>query len=255
MMKKIFLSLILTLFVSIFVVGQNKMSLKVYGLELDTLKVMVKKHPRYFEHLKSVWIKTPHKLKEDELMLLYYGSTFLKNYNPVKEDKAIERIAKNMGEFDFGKAIEEGKKLLQIYPLNTRLYQLLGYAYKKTGEKQKSKFYYKKYADLLRIPFYSGTGKNFEQAFIVRTISDEYLILNQKNLELVQQELRYFKEMPFDVLLIKPQSKDNKRMTELPKEKLFFNIYLPFFVGQNKTYKMLQVDAMKKYKIKVKAKK
>ena len=183
-------------------------------------------------------------------MLLYYGSVFMKKYEPVQEDKAVEHIAKLIAELDFQNAIKEGEKLQQVYPLNSRLYLLLGYAHKKIGLRQKSKFYYKKYGDLIRIPLYSGTGKDFEKAFMVRIISDEYLILNQKDLELVRQEVHYHNQMPFDVLLIKPVSKDNKRMTSLPKEKLYFNIYLPYFIGGHKTYKMVQDEAKNKYKVK-----
>ena len=230
------------------IMNAQKTPLKVYGLQVDTLKNMVQKHPKYFEHLKELWIKSPSKIKQDELMLLYYGSVFMKNYSPVKEDKAVEQITKLAGQMDFQNAIKEGKKLMKIYPLNSRLYLLLGYVYKKIGERQKSKFYYKKYGDLIRIPLYSGTGKDFDNAFTVRIVSDEYLILNQKNLEMLQQEVRYHNEMPFDVLLIKPVSKDNKRIKKLPKEKLYFNIYLPYFVGGHKTYKMVQEEAKRKYK-------
>jgi len=63
---------------------------------------------------------------------------------------------------------------------------------------------------------------------------------------LVQQEVRYHHKIPFDVMLIQPQSADNQRAKVLPKEKLYFNIYLPFFTGQGKTYKMLQEEAKEK---------
>ena len=246
MKKLIFLTFIFSMSL---ILNAQKTTLKVYGLPVDTLKTMVQKHPKYFEHLKNVWLKSPSKIKQDELMLLYYGSVFMKKYAPVKEDKTVEQIAKYTGQLDFQNAIKEGEKLMEVYPLNSRLYMLLGYAYKKIGERQKSKYYYKKYGDLLRIPLYSGSGKDFDNGFVIRIISDEYLILNQKNLEMVQQEVRYHNKMPFDVLLVKPVSKDNKRMKELPKDKLYFNIYLPYFVGGHKTYKMVQEEAMRKYKI------
>ncbi len=245
-MKKLIFFAIVS--VSSMIVSAQKKHLDIYGLPIDTLKTLVQKHPKYFEHLKNLWLKQPEKIKEDELMLLYYGSVFMKNYNPVQEDKAVERVAKQMAKFDFQNAIKEGEKLIQVYPLNSRLYLLLGYAHKKIGLRQKSKLYYKKYGDLIRIPLYSGTGKDFQKAFIVRIVSDEYLILNQKDLELIRQEVRYHNQMPFDVLLIKPVSKDNKRMTSLPKEKLYFNIYLPYFIGEHKTYKMVRDEAKRKYK-------
>ncbi len=246
-MKKLIFMLILTGFSSM--IFAQKKPLNIYGLPVDTLKTMVQKHPKYFEHLKNLWLKHPEKIKEDELMLLYYGSVFMKNFHPVQEDKAVEQIAKLMAEFDFQNAIKEGEKLLSVYPLNSRLYLLLGYAYKKIGLQQKSKFYYKKYGDLIRIPLYSGSGKNFDNAFVVRIVSDEYLILNQKDLELIMQEVRYHDQMPFDVLWVKPVSKANKRMKVLPKKKLYFNIYLPYFVGGHKTYKMVQEEAKRKYKV------
>ena len=246
-MKKLVFFVMISGF-SLTITAQKK-HFNIYGLPVDTLKTMVQKHPKYFEHLKNKWLKQPEKMKEDELMLLYYGSVFMKKYDPVQEDKAVERIAKLMAELDFQNAIKEGNKLLLVYPLNSRLYLLLGYAHKKIGLRQKSKFYYKKYGDLIRIPLYSGTGKDFNKAYIVRIISDEYLILNQKDLELVRQEVRYHNQIPFDVILIKPVSKDNKRMASLPKEKLYFNIYLPYFIGGHKTYKMVQEEAKHKYKV------
>lgn len=251
-MKSLFLSVSIFLGIILSHAQNQQVHTEVYGLPIDTLKIMTQKHPKYFKHLSDKWIKTPSKVSQDELVLLYYGSAFLPEFDPVKEETTVEQIANKLAEFDFQNAIKKGEKLLKSYPLNARLYMLLGYAYKQIGEKQKSKFYYKKYGDLLRIPLYSGTGTSFENAFIVRSISDEYLILNQKDLELVRQEVRYKNEIPFDVLTIKPKSKDNKRFKILPKDKLYFNVYLPYFIGQHKTYKMLQKEAMVKYKIKTK---
>jgi len=229
--------------------AQHNQSFKVYGIKIDTISTMVKKHPKYFEHLKKQW-REKGQLSNDELVLLYYGSAFMSEYQPKKEDKDVEKITKLMGEMDFETAIIEGKKLLEVYPLNARLRMLLGYAHKKIGEKAAAKYYYKTYGDILRIPLYSGNGKDFDNALNVRIISDEYLILNQKDLELVQQEVRFKDKIPFDVLLVKPKSYENKRMKKLPKEKLYFNIYLPFMVGENQSFEKLQREAQKKYKIK-----
>ncbi len=248
MKRNIVFALILG-FISLHISGQTQKKFEVYGIHIDTLADMVHKHPEYFIHLKNVWLKNPVKLSDDEMILLYYGSVFMPGYQPKKEDKAVEKIAGYMGEMNFEEAVKEGEQLQKIYPFSARLYMLLGYAYKRIGEKVKSKYYYKRYAQLLRVPLYSGQGKSFSKAFVVRNISDEYLILNHLDLELVQQEVRYFKQIPFDVMLIKTLSKDNKRMKILPKEKMYFNIYLPYFIGQGKNYKMLQNEAKQKYKL------
>ena len=238
--------LIITVLISWSVTAQQKNAFEVYGIHIDTLKQMVQKHPKYFKYLQKKWLETPQKLDDDEMILLYYGSAFMQGYQSKQEDKDIEKIAQAMAEFDFGTALKEGEKLRKVYPLNARLYMLLGYAYKQTGDKAKSKFYYRNHAKILRVPLFSGDGKSFKKAFVVRTISDEFLILNYKNLELVQQEVRYHHKIPFDVMLIQPQSADNQRAKVLLKEKLYFNIYLPFFTGQGKTYKMLQEEAKEK---------
>ncbi len=223
---------------------------KVYGLELDTLKTMVLKHKNYFTHLKQKWLNTPQKITSDELMLLYYGSCFMPDYKPVNEDKAINQIAQLMDEMNFEKALIEGKKLINMYPFNARLYMLMGYASKKTGQTKQAKIYYKRYADLIRVPLYSGNGKNFQKAFVVRSISDEYLILNQKDSELIEQAVRYYHKKPFDVFVVRKKTPDNQSIQKSLKQKLYMNIYLPFFVGQNKNYKMAQEEAKKKYKVK-----
>jgi len=244
---------ILFLFLNITdVTAQKNTQVKVYGISLDTLSKMVKNHPKYFEHLRKKWTKTPEKITDDEMILLYYGSAFMKDYQPKNEDNSIEKMSQTINELDFETAIKNGEKLINVYPLNSRLYMLLGYAYKQIGQINKSKDYYKRYAQLLRVPLYSGNGKSFEKAFVVRTVSDEYLILNNKDLELVQLELRYHLEKPYDVMLITAKLKNNERMKTLPKEKLYFNVYLPFFIGEGKNYKMVQQDALKKYKKQIK---
>ena len=228
---------------------QAKSSFEVYGINIDTLAQMVHKHPKYFEHLKKTWLENPLKVSDDQLILLYYGSAFMKDYHPKTEDKAIETVALKTGELDFETAVKEGEKLKKIYPLSARLYMLLGYAYKQTGMPDKSKFYYRLYGKILRVPLYSGTGKSFEKAYIVRITGDEFLILNHLDLELLLQELRYHRQIPFDVMRIKPRSKENKRIQNLPKEKLYFNVYLPVMIGQGKTYQTLQEEARRKYKL------
>ncbi len=230
--------------------AQKKDSFKVYGIPLDTIANMVQKHPKYFDFLKRKSLMKDKNMSEDEWVMLYYGSAFQKDYHPKKEDKAVEQIAKKLAEMDFNVAITEAEKLRKLFPLNVRLHMLLGYAYKKIGEKQQSKWYYKRYGDLIRIPLYSGSGRNFEQAFVVRIVSDEYLILNQKDLELTQQALRYHHKYPFDVLRVQKKSTNNQRLPKLSKQKIYFNIYLPFFIGQGKTFKDELETAKKKFKVK-----
>jgi len=245
---------IYSIFFSLLLLGQvfaqKKQTVKVYGISLDTIDKMVQKHPKYFDFLKNKSQMRDKKMSEDEWVMLYYGSVFQKDYNPKKEDKAVEQIANKLAEMDFNTAITEAEKLRKIYPVNARLYMLMGYAYKKIGKKQQSKWYYKRYGNIIRIPLYSGTGASFEQAFVVRIVSDEYLILNQKDLELSQQALRYHNKYPYDVLGVQKKSAGNQRLDKLSKQKLYFNIYLPFFVGQNKTFKKELESAKKKFKVK-----
>jgi hypothetical protein len=248
-MKKI-LSIAFVILLTFSLQAQGTKSIKVYGISLDTIASYVKKHPKYFDHLAKKILMKDKNPADDELIMLYYGSAFMKNYNPKKEDKDVGKIAKQMAELDFSGAILEGEKLLKVYPVNARLYMLIGYAYKKIGEKIKSKWYYKRYGAILRIPLNSNTGNSFEQAFLVRSISDEYLILNQKDLELNEQALRYHNQLPYDVLQVQNKSRNNKRATKLSKKKLYFNIYLPFFVGQGKSFKSELKEAKEKYRYK-----
>jgi len=238
-------ALLISLLIATLTNAQNKPSPIVYGMPLDTIANMVRQHPKYFDHLLRKASVLENKISQDELILLYYGSAFMKNYKPKDEEKAVNQIAQTMASLDFTGAITEGKNYLKVYPANARLYMLVAYAYKKIGKKSLSKVYYKRYADLLRIPLYSGTGKDFEQAFVVRNTSDEYLILNNKDLDLAQQELRYHNQLPYDVMLVSP--KNTSRQKQSAKEKLYFNIYLPFFIGEGHSYKEMQENAKRKY--------
>ena len=227
--------------------AQQKEATIVYGISLDTIASLVKKHPKYFAHLQKKASDLTQKMSQDEWIMLYYGSAFMPNFQPKKEEKAVEQVAHKMAELDFSGAIKDAENLIKVYPVNARLYMLTGYAYKKIGEKQKSKKYYKRYADILRIPLYSGSGKEFAQAFVVRSTGDEYLILNNKNLDLVQQEVRYHNRQPYDVMLVTDKINNHQKLSALPKTKLYFNIYLPYFIGEHHSYKEKQEEAKRKY--------
>ncbi len=235
-MNKIFF-----LFLLISIQIQAQINTKVYGIELDSIKNWVQQKPKYFQYLKRKFQKTD--LPQDELILLYYGSAFLKEYKPKDANSDVEVLSKYIGQMDFESALKTGESLIPKYPVEARLYMLTGYAAKKMGDKKKSKFYYKKYADLVRVAMYSGSGKSFDDAFVVRSSSDEFLIINQKNLEVLRMEVRYNKKRPFDKMLLAPKSNPND------KQEIYFNIYLPFLTAKHKTYKELQKEAILKYRV------
>ncbi len=220
---------------------QSQTAPVVYGISLDTIRNWVKEKPAYFQALKRKFQKTD--LTESQMVMLYYGSAFLPGYQPGVAEKEIETIYKLTGNMDFEAGLKTAESLLKKYPVEARLYMLAGYAAKKTGDEKKSKFYYKKYGDLLRVPLYSGTGESFDKAYVVRSTSDEFLIINQKNYELKRQEVRYYNQMPFDKMLVSPKN--------LPQQnqEIYFNIYLPLFVANHLTYKDKQLEAIKKYKV------
>jgi len=213
----------------------------VYGISMDTIKQWVKEKPAYFHALTRKFKKTD--LTDAQTVMLYYGTAFLSSYNPNQAEKEIEIVYELTGNMDFDSGLKTAETLLKKYPVNARLYMLAAYAAKKTGDEKKSKKYYKKYADLLRVPLYSGTGKDYKKAFVVRSTSDEFLILNQKNMDLLSQEVRYFDKMPFDVMKLSQTKSPEK------KDELYFNIYLPMFVANHITYKDKQMEAIRKYKV------
>ncbi len=231
---------LITIFIFFSVFNLSAQDIKAYGISLDSVKVWTQKHPKYFEYLKSKLLKKDVKISQEEMFMLYYGSAFVKGYSPKKESRAVEQVTQLINEFLYPEAIAQGKELLKQYPVNSRLYMLLGYAYKKENQKELSKFYYKRFADILKIPLHSGDGKTYEKAYIVRNFSDEYLILNQNDWELSQQRLGYHQKFPFDEM---------KVMRKGNKHKLYFNIYLPFFIGENRTFSQELQHGIEVYKI------
>lgn len=213
----------------------------VYGISLDTIKQWVHDKPEYFKALTRKFQKTD--LTDAQMVMLYYGTAYLSSYQPKKADKELEIIYDLMGNLDYDSGLKAAESLMKKYPVNARLYMLAGYAAKKIGDEKKSAAYYKKYGDLIRVPLYSGDGKSFEKAFVVRSTSDEFLILNQKNLELLTQEVRYYNKMPFDKIVV------NRKQTPDKKEEIYFNIYQPLFIANKINYKDKQMEAVKKYKI------
>ncbi len=236
-MKKNLFLLIGFLFMNL----QAQISPEVYGISMDTIQKWVHEKPAYFQALKRKFKKTD--LTDAQMVMLYYGTAFLPDYKPEEAEKEVEIVYKLTGNMDFEAGLKTAEVLLKKYPVNARLYMLAGYAAKKTGDEKKAKFYYKKYGDLLRVPLYSGDGKSFDKAYIVRSISDEFLILNQNDLELDRQEVRYYNRMPFDKMQV------STKKSPAEKQDLYFNIYLPLFIANHISYKDKQLEAIKKYKV------
>ncbi len=236
-MKK-YLFLFLSLF---FFYLQAQNSPVVYGISLDSIQSWVKEKPSYFKALQRKFQKTD--LSDSQMVMLYYGTAFLPDYAPQKADEEMKVVYDLTGNMDFDSGLKAAESLIKKYPVNARLYMLAGYAAKKTGNEKKADFYYKKYADLLRVPLYSGTGESFKKAYIVRSTSDEFLILNQQGLELLTQEVRYFDKMPYDKMTV------NTKASPEAKKDLYFNIYLPLFVAHHINYRDKQLEAIKRYKV------
>ena len=211
---------------------------KVYEFPLDSIEVYVRSDPQYVRDIMKRCLTTDAPVSAEEYILLYYGSTFLEEYAPYGGSDHARRIDELIEEKRMDEAIAWCKEELAQNPGSVRGFSTLGSLYDMLGDTVLAKVYFGRYVELLSVPFFSGTGTSMDSAFVVRSVTDEYLILAELGLKRLEQRLVFDKDdMPYDVLVVKPA--DGPESEEM---ELYFNIYLPFHLGLKKSLGLEGVD-------------
>jgi hypothetical protein len=126
---------------------------------------------------------------------------------------------------DYEEALPLGKEVLMENPVNIDIIYKIMVCCHHLDNKELAKKYATIYYAFLETIYNSGDGKGIKTAYVVIKVSDEYAVLGDLDLYIVQQALRG----TTDVLSIAKDSRGNahkkkkKRITEL-----YFNVSLPF---------------------------
>ena len=226
----------------------------VYGTSLDSVKAWVEASPEFFENLGVRMRSRDSIVKDDEYVLLYYGSAYMDGYSPYGEKSAKRLIQELLDKGDIKGAIKEGEKLTKESPAFCGAYLYTGIAHEENGDSITARFYYDRYVNLISVPFYSGNGESPESAYVVRNIDDEYLILGELDYNFHEQNLVRENGYPFDVITVSRDS-NYKSAKEVKQLEVYFNIHQPFVLGLQAMFGEEVMEGKSKKKKKKKKKK
>ncbi len=217
-MKKVIV--ILMLLVSI--MHHQAIAQQVYDIHLDTIKSVLNEAPRIYEDIMKKFVAQDTTLEWVDYLTLYYGKAFMPGYSPYGASLSSE-ISALIKEEKHQEALKEVNLKLISQPTNLKLLQLKGYLLNMTNDTVNSKIAYNQYFSLLSIPFFSGNGLSADSAFVVTSVSDEYLIVRELELTSTSQSLISINKRSYDILHCIDKEGNQK--------KLYFDNELPFKLG------------------------
>jgi len=197
-----------------------------YGIALDSIKESVTSNPADYLLLHQKTIYPDSTLTIDDYFYLYYGSAYLDGYSPYSEGNNLNEIYDFLKTGNYKEAIDICKKQIIEHPGYLKPFFLLGIAYENLDDTLTASKFFKRYYDYLSIPYFSGDGTSTESAFVVRSVGDEYLIINELDLKSQSQSLIFEKNVPYDMLQVKAENEEET-------QKIYFNVELPFMNGLN----------------------
>ncbi|GEM_PF-5006242 len=185
--------------------------IKTANFEKLAKSVKDKKNSYYFETLLEKFQKSFDKMGLDEYFMLYFGYSFQKNFSPYKlrNDLTELEIKENFERQNYDLCLKNCKKFLEKQPfaLDGFLYAAVS-AFHLQNYKEYEE-YFTKYSMFLNAIAATGNGKNFDNAFIVSCVDDEYNLTDYFGLRVEGQSLVSKEKRNFDVLKVTGDSKIN----------------------------------------------
>lgn len=200
---------------------QSSTAQNIYGMPIDSFGLMIKENPDLFPTVLEKFKAGDTTLDFSDHVLLYYGKAFREDYNPYGESLTTTGLNELLEKGKLKEALQSIDAGLKDNPLNIRLILKKGNLLFEAGDTVGANEQYDRYYDLLAVPFYSGNGTSFDSAFVVTSVSDEYLILGELGVSSHMQSLVYDKGQPYDILHVRQEE-------GVDDVKYYFNISLPF---------------------------
>lgn len=117
----------------------------------------------------------------EDLQTLYYGSSFLPDYDPYREASIIEAADAMSRRNQHYESMALLENFLKKNPASLRALLDKAYLSWVINDSLHTQMNYYRYFRLLQVPLQSGDGKSFETAFILRSEQDEELVLDRLN--------------------------------------------------------------------------
>ncbi len=176
-----------------------------------------KNHKYYYNKLQAKFIFDPTSLSLDEFFMLYFGAALQDGYSGYTNTSPA--VSKAFEDEDYELCISVALDFLQSHPSSISTYYYLANSYFMLKDYTLSLKYLTVYYGFLQSVIATGYGDSKETAFIVSSVTDEYLILRYMELQFAGQALESSKKNNYDVLTY--IESDNKKL-------MYFNIDLFF---------------------------
>jgi len=209
---------------------QLQSQIKAYENDLDSIRMFILSNPGLLDSLNERALCPDSVLQVSDYFLLYYGSAYLDNYAPYSESIPLDAAFGDMDAERYSAALELFQSVALDHPGFIRPFQLMGMACHMMGDTVTASKWFQRYYEYLSIPFYSGTGLSADSAFIVRCVSDEYLIVSEMGLASYSQSLVMENDLPFDILDVQDEGGGEEW-------KLYFNVAQPYLLGMSRMFK------------------
>jgi len=201
----------------------------VFGVPVEDTGKRIAADSTLYSRLSGRFSQGDTTLTLEELGTLYYGSAFLPEFDPYQEERIIDAadaLARREKAYD---ALNLLDNFLSRNPASLRA--LLEMAYNSwvvndTGSMEPA---YQKYYQMLKVPMASGTGESPETAYVIRSIQDQELVLNELNLVGMKENLVVRNGQNFHVV---SSAKENDINT---RKDVYFNVELPLKRGKQQS--------------------
>jgi len=156
-----------------------------------------KKSKYYYSNLLSKFNSDITSLSLDEYFMLYIGAALQSGYSGYNNSDS--KIVNAFKSEEYKKCIQLSNNFLADHPTSIETYYYLSNSLYMLGRYEESLHYLTAYYGLINGILYSGTGGDAENAFIVTSPSDEYIVLNYYNLTFAGQKLVTEKKKYYDI--------------------------------------------------------
>ncbi len=197
---------------------------KISNIDFDLIKTNIQDSTStsFYPLLIERFLKADSTLTAKEYEFIYYGNIYYEHYEPYGESEAESKFLELYRDEKYKKAIPFGDKVLKENPVNLKILFKMLVCFNVLGDKTTARHYADLYFPLLECIFNSGDGKDFQTAYVVIKVSDEYEILADLQLNRTRQAL----VDDTDVLTI---DENNQKVKDGEKKitSLYFNVSKP----------------------------
>lgn len=176
-------------------------------LDLELIEETVRNEKEYFNDILNVYLSDDPLIRPDDLALVYYGQSYLPQYNG-GNDKLEEELKNHIANGDNSRAYITAKKILEYNPVSLNALFYAWRAAEELGKPQgESDSYAIKYLKLLEMITSYGDGKSSKTAFYVITPDDQdHILYGALNIENTNNR-RLDTESLCNIIDVKPNDK------------------------------------------------